>query len=283
MTINCEKCKQPISSKSDLSSAWFFFKILPYHNSCFAEEKTKGKGLFLTGPINGFYGTIITIISSLMLIIFIGVKIPSIQSLTLFSIILLLAQLGFFILITYPRITSYFLYEKKLDNKEIIEKKIQEKPGNLEQRSPYKVYCETCNKEIKDVSSLIVSFHVRKYTICSFHSECFSKELKKATAGIKYSRTPINSTDYFINFGLKGFFLSSIIGIIGLGFLVTGIISLFHAITNPYPYINDILSAVFRIIVSIVLSSLLIFQVSGNYIIFTRKSKKIIQKIKNNN
>ncbi|KZE63782.1 hypothetical protein AWM68_11750 [Fictibacillus phosphorivorans] len=54
--INCESCLMPIKAREELRTVWAFFKLRPYHRSCY-ENSLKGAALFVGNqPVNGFPG-----------------------------------------------------------------------------------------------------------------------------------------------------------------------------------------------------------------------------------
>jgi hypothetical protein len=56
--MHCESCLMPIKTRDDLITVWAFFKVRPYHRSCY-ENSLKGAALFVGNqPINGFSGNL---------------------------------------------------------------------------------------------------------------------------------------------------------------------------------------------------------------------------------
>jgi hypothetical protein len=56
--MHCESCLLPIENRDDLITVWAFFKVRPYHRSCY-ENSLKGAALFVGNqPINGFSGNL---------------------------------------------------------------------------------------------------------------------------------------------------------------------------------------------------------------------------------
>ncbi|MFD1359445.1 hypothetical protein ACFQ4X_16090 [Fictibacillus halophilus] len=64
--MHCESCLMPIKTRDDLITVWAFFKVRPYHRSCY-ENSLKGAALFVGNqPINGFSGNFTALVAFIL-------------------------------------------------------------------------------------------------------------------------------------------------------------------------------------------------------------------------
>ncbi|WP_423419455.1 hypothetical protein [Fictibacillus nanhaiensis] len=63
--LNCDSCLMPIKEMEELRTVWAFFKLRPYHRSCY-ENSLRGAGLVGTQPINGFSGNFTALVAFIL-------------------------------------------------------------------------------------------------------------------------------------------------------------------------------------------------------------------------
>ena len=120
--ILCDKCNKEIKYKEDLVVTTYIipFILRKYHNACYAQrEKTAGGFIFLgPKPVNTNVFTAMGIFFSIFFFLIFAIallNIPGSASLSL--LIFLIIAIVVFAIFFYPRVASYYKYEKALPHK----------------------------------------------------------------------------------------------------------------------------------------------------------------------
>ena len=120
MSVLCHSCKKPIHTNDDLITSFYFFKIRPYHSSCYSKNLKSLRTIFLKNyPINSIAATFYIAFTSILGLIFLAIAIKSIiegdEDLLSWIIMSIIILLLFIILPIFVRLYSYYKFEKKLN------------------------------------------------------------------------------------------------------------------------------------------------------------------------
>ncbi|PFH82558.1 hypothetical protein [Bacillus sp. AFS088145] len=103
--IHCDRCLKEIRIRGDLVTATSFFKVVPYHEDCYARDIKGAMTLFVNNqPINGFSGNFLTFLAIIIFFVSLFVKNDMMFIITIMSGINILY-----------RFYSYFVYERYLE------------------------------------------------------------------------------------------------------------------------------------------------------------------------
>lgn len=102
--VYCEKCGREIKFTGELVTTTFMFKVVPYHEDCYAKDLKGLRTFFVSNnPINGISGNITAVVS-----IIIGIfALLFLDGFTKFIGLLAFVAVGY-------RLYSYIQFEKKL-------------------------------------------------------------------------------------------------------------------------------------------------------------------------